>query len=109
MKNYVQPGSNLTLPAPGAVSSGDGVLVGAIFGIASYDAAQNADVVIATQGVFTMPKVSTDAFAIGGAVYWDDAQALVTVTTAGNTKIGVAVTAAGNPSGEVAVRLNGAF
>jgi predicted RecA/RadA family phage recombinase len=63
--DLIQPGSNLTLPAPAAVSTGDGVLVGPIFGIASVDAALNADVVIATQGVFTMPKVSTDAFAIG--------------------------------------------
>ena len=33
MKNYVQPGNTITLTAPYAVASGDGLLVGAIFGI----------------------------------------------------------------------------
>ena len=39
MKNYVQPGNTITLTAPYAVTSGDGLLVGSIFGIASGAAA----------------------------------------------------------------------
>ena len=35
MKNYVQPGNTITLTAPYAVTSGDGLLVGAIFGVAA--------------------------------------------------------------------------
>ena len=34
MKNYIQPGKTISLAAPYAVTSGDGLLVGAIFGIA---------------------------------------------------------------------------
>ena len=41
MKNSVQPGNTMTLTAPYAVTSGDGLLVGSIFGIASGDAALN--------------------------------------------------------------------
>ena len=37
--NYVQPGKTITLAAPYAVSSGDGLLVGAIFGVATASAA----------------------------------------------------------------------
>ena len=33
MKTYVQPGNTITLTAPYAVASGDGLLVGSIFGI----------------------------------------------------------------------------
>ena len=33
MKNYVQPGNTITLTAPYAIASGDGLLVGSIFGI----------------------------------------------------------------------------
>ena len=35
MKNYVQPGNTITLTAPYAVVSGDGLLVGSIFGVAA--------------------------------------------------------------------------
>ncbi len=39
MKNFVQPGNTITLTAPYAVASGDGLLVGSIFGIAAGAAA----------------------------------------------------------------------
>ena len=32
MKNYVQPGNTITLTAPYAVASGDGLLAGAVVG-----------------------------------------------------------------------------
>ena len=64
---------------------------------------------VVTVGVFELPKVSTDVFAVGAAVYWDNNAKLMTSTTTSNTKIGVAVKAAANPSGSVNVRLNGTF
>ncbi|MGR9137147.1 DUF2190 family protein [Rhizobium leguminosarum] len=109
MKNYLQKGENLTLPAPYAVSSGDGALIGSIFGVAAGDAESGADADLVTVGVFTLPKVSTDVMAVGDPVYWDDTAKLVTITATDNTKIGVSVTAAVNPSGTTDVRLNGAF
>jgi len=109
MKNYVQKGENLTLPAPYAVTSGDGALIGNIFGVAAGDAAEGAEVDLVTVGVFTLPKVSTDAIAVGAAVYWDDDAKLITTTATDNTKIGVSVATAVNPSGTTDVRLNGVF
>ena len=109
MKNYVQKGENLTLPAPYAVSSGDGALIGTIFGVAAGDAAEGAEVDLVTVGVFTLPKVSTDAIAVGAAVYWDDDAKLITTTATDNTKIGVSIATAVNPSGTTDVRLNGTF
>ena len=109
MKNHVQCGDNLTLPAPYDVSSGDGVLVGAIFGVAACDALTGADVDIVTREVFTLDKVAGDDFSIGEAAYWDNAAKLVTVTAAGNTRIGVAVAPAAAGTGTVDVRLNGSF
>jgi predicted RecA/RadA family phage recombinase len=109
MRNFKQKGENLTLPAPYAVSSGDGALVGSIFGIAAGDAANGAEVDLVTVGVFVMPKVSTDVMAVGTPVYWDDTAKLVTITATDNTKIGVSVATAVNPSGTTSVRLNGAF
>lgn len=59
MKNYVQPGNTITLTAPYAVTSGDGLLVGSIFGIASADAALNDPVEAALTGVFGDAKMTT--------------------------------------------------
>ena len=109
MKNYIQAGANLTLAAPYNVISGGGVKSGLIFGVASGDALPGADVDVVTVGVFDLPKVSTDVFAVGAAVFWDNTAKLMTSTTTSNTKIGVAVKAAANPSGSVNVRLNGTF
>lgn len=38
MRNYIQPGDNLTLNAPAAVISGQGVQIGDLFGVANGDA-----------------------------------------------------------------------
>jgi predicted RecA/RadA family phage recombinase len=107
MKNYVQKGENLTLAAPYTVASGGGVLIGDIFGVAAGDAQNGAEVDLVTSGVFTLAKVSTDAFTIGAPVFWDDSAKLATTDDDGaaNPRIGVAVTAAANPSGFVNVKL----
>jgi predicted RecA/RadA family phage recombinase len=109
MKNYVQKGENLTIAAPYDVTSGAFLKSGLIVGVASGDALSGADVDVVTVGIFDLPKVSTDVFAVGATVYWNDTSKLITSTTSGNTKIGVAVEAVGNPSGSVNVRLNGTF
>ncbi|MFZ4411089.1 MAG: capsid cement protein, partial [Paracraurococcus sp.] len=53
MRNYVQPGDSLALAVPYAagVTSGQGVLVGAIFGVAAVDGVQNAVIECQTKGV----------------------------------------------------------
>ena len=109
MRNYVQPGENITITATAAATSGEGVLIGNLFGIAAGDAAIGEALDLVTVGVFTMPKVSTDALAVGDAVYWDDTAKLATADddTGNNVEIGLAVTVAGNPSGAVNVRLHG--
>lgn len=109
MKNYVQNGVNLTLPAPTNVLSGAGVLIGSIFGVAAESALSGEDFDVVTRGVFELPKVSAQAITVGAKVYWDDTAKLVTTTATSNTLVGVAVTAAANPSATVAVRLNGSF
>lgn len=109
MKNFVQPGNVLSLTAPYAVSSGGGLKVGSIFGVASKDADNGATVEAAVTGVYTLPKTSALAISIGDKVYWDDTAKEVNKTASGNTLVGVAVSAAANPSSTVAVRLNGSF
>jgi predicted RecA/RadA family phage recombinase len=109
MRNHVQKGENITIPSPAAVASGDLVVVGALYGVAAGDADTGGDLDVVTVGVFDLPKVSALAINLGDKVYFDSSSKLVSKTASGNTYIGVAVTAAVNPSATVNVRLNGAF
>lgn len=109
MKNYVQRGDTLTLTAPYDVLSGAGLKVGSIFGVAAFDAANGASVEASVVGVFDIKKTSAQAWTQGAAIYWDDTNKETTTTSSGNTKIGVAATAAANPSAAGRVRLNGSF
>lgn len=111
MKNYVQPGNTLTLTAPYAVTSGDGLLVGSIFGVAAGDAASGAAVEAALTGVFDLTKIGSQAWTVGAKVYWDDTNKRCTTVATDNTLIGVAVEAVAGGAGDTIgrVRLNGSF
>lgn len=114
MKNYVAPGAALVVTAPDGtedvdVSSGDIVKVGAIVGVAVNDAAMGEEVVINTTGIYSVAKVSAQAWGVGDAIYFDAATKLATTTSGGNTLIGVATAIAANPSATGEVRLDGAF
>lgn len=105
MRNFVQPGRFVTIAAPAALSSGDGVLIGDLFGVAATDAGIGASVEIATEGVFDLPKeATTDAFDVGDAVEWDLANDRIAALSTG-VKIGVAVAAAGATAATARVRL----
>lgn len=95
MKNYVQPGNTLTVPAPsGGVSSGDPVAIGSLRGFASADAAEGDDVAIARTGVFTVVKESGAAWAVGDKVYLKADGSAFNKTATANTLFGFATKAA---------------
>ncbi len=107
MKNYIQDGAVVTLPAPYDRLSGQGVLVGQLFGVAQAGALSGADVAMVTRGVFELAKTSAQAWTLGVAIYWDDTAKVVTTPATSNTLIGKAMAVAANPSGLGTVRLNG--
>jgi predicted RecA/RadA family phage recombinase len=94
MKNFVQSGVNLTLTAPYAVTSGQGALVGSLFGVASTDLANGASGEFVTLGVFDLPKATGEAWTVGQKIYWDNTNRRTTTTLTSNTLIGVAMLAA---------------
>lgn len=106
MKNYVQAGNVIPVPAPSAVVSGQGVRIGVLFGVASFDAAQGQSLELAVTGVFRLAKTTAQAWTVGAPIY-ATAAGLATTAAAGNLLIGVATEAAANPSGTGLVRLNG--
>jgi predicted RecA/RadA family phage recombinase len=106
MRNFIQPGVNVTVTAPYALTSGQGCQVGDLFGVAVTDALISTPVEITTQGVFELNKLATDVVTAGAIIYWDNTNRRCTVTASTNRKIGQAVAAAGSGVGIVQVRLS---
>ncbi len=109
MKNYVQLGDNITLPAPYAVASGAPALVGAVVGIASTDAAQGEDVAFVRVGVFNpVPKAAGTAWVAGTTkIYFDATAKAFTATAGSNPLCGVAAAAAASAATTGSVLLTG--
>ena len=96
MRNYVQPGDSLALAVPyaGGVTSGQGVLVGALFGVAAVDGVQNAVIECQTKGVFDITKEPALGITAGARVFWDNTNRRLTTTATGNFQVGIAAVAA---------------
>ena len=107
MKNYTQHGNIVSLLAPYAVASGDGLLVGALFAVATSAAANGAEVEALTNGTVQITALSTDTGSVGAKVYWDNTNKRVTTTASGNTLIGCLMAAKTNGQTSATVRLNG--
>jgi len=109
MRTYIQEGEIVTLTAPYAVASGDGLLVGLIFGVATAAAAISTPVEASTRGVFAITAVTADTATVGAAAYWDNAAKKITTTVGSNTKVGVFLVAKGGTDTTATIRLNGVF
>lgn len=109
MKGFVEPGRSLTLAAPFPVVPGDGVIIGALFGVAAGNAALGEPIEVVLEGEVDLPKVAPEAWVPGQRVFWDRAARRATTVVATNTLIGVATeaVAAGPMETEGRVRLNG--
>ena len=97
----------------GAVNIGAVVAIGMIFGILTTGAAAldttlaNAATGQATiNGMFELPKLSTDTFVEGARLYWDSANSRVSTTAKGNSYIGIAGEIGTNGQTRVDVILN---
>jgi predicted RecA/RadA family phage recombinase len=107
MKNFIQDGNVLPLTAPRAVAAGEGFQVGSLFAVATAAAASSAAVEGCITGVYSLTKVSAQAWTVGAAIYWDNTAFNCTTTVGSNKLIGYAVEAAVNPSSTGIVRLSG--
>lgn len=107
MKNYIQAGANLSVIATAAAAAGAGVKEGSLFGIAQADVEAAGSVTIVRKGVFSVAKVSAQAWTIGAKIYWDDTAKLFTTVSTSNTLVGAATAVAANPSSTGDVLLTG--
>lgn len=102
MKNLVADGNIIPLIAPYTLLSGQGLLVGMIFGIAQYDAAIGIEVEALVEGVVTINKIGSQAWTQGAAVYWDNTNRRATTVATGNKFIGYCTTAVAGGAGDTA-------
>jgi predicted RecA/RadA family phage recombinase len=107
MRNFVQPGKTITVPAPYNIESGWVVLLGDLVGVAAGDAQTGQPLDLTLEGVFSLPKASADVITAGAMVGWDSANSQVTtVESEQDALIGHAVQAAGSGVGLINVRLS---
>ena len=97
MRNCIRPDARsipMVVPYSGGVLSGQGMLVGAFFGVAASDAAQNAPVECETRGEFELTKEPALAISQGARVFWDNTNRRITTTATGNFQVGLCTVAA---------------
>ena len=106
MKTFKQAGNVLTLTPAADVAAGVGYLFGAgLFGVATQAVANGAAGEFVVEGIVEIAKTSALAIAVGDRVFWDAGNKVVNKTSAAQQCVGVAVTAASNPSGTVQIKL----
>jgi predicted RecA/RadA family phage recombinase len=110
MKNYIQDGDTITVTAPSNVTSGDLVQVGRIRGIATTTVLSGAPVALKTTGVFSIPKLGSEAFAtVGLPVYCvlsgDGVKTVTTASTTANVLVGINLATSAASPGSLLVKL----
>jgi predicted RecA/RadA family phage recombinase len=108
MKNFVQEGRYVEVALPYARLSGEGVLVGSLFGVCVVDGASGASINIDTEGVYDLTAAtgaSTDA-TVGAAAYWDNTAKKVTPVSTNNTLVGKFLAAKATADAVARVRLS---
>lgn len=107
-KNYVAPGETIPVTLTGTVTSGSGILVGSLLGVALNDGGSGDTIQVAIEGVFDLPALEAAEFAAGDAIIWDvsDGEAISTGQSNDDLDGGaVAIAASGDDSEVVRVKL----
>jgi len=91
MNAFIHDGKHLIVSAPYEVHNGDGICVGALFGIAATWAEMGQLVPMAADGVFDIRKVNTEHWGVGTRIHWDDNNRIFTCNPDAGKFVGVAV------------------
>lgn len=106
MKNFVSEGKTITATVAADIASGVGLLIGGILGVACKDY-KNGDTncEFAVEGVFTLPKLSTDTLVKGQKLWWDEGNKRLTEIASTLEPCAIAWEVAGNGVATVAAKL----
>ena len=107
--NFAAPGEIVDVLAPYDRTSGQGCLVGQLFGICLNTALSGEALSLQVVGSHKdVAKLSAQAWTVGACLYWDNTNKRLTTVASGNTLVGCATAIAANPSATGNIRLNGA-
>lgn len=93
MKNFIQPGNSIDFTAGADLVSGQGLLIGSLFGVVTGAVANGEKGALLIEGVVELPKNTATAFAVGAPVEWDDTAKELVAAAAGDIDVGYAVEA----------------
>ncbi len=107
-QSFQQTGNTLRLLAPyDRLTSGLGAKVGAFFGVSCDTVLSGVEGSFETTGVHDLAKLTTDVWAVGDRLYWDDSNKRLTLDSAGGMFVGVAYEITANPSSTGLCKLSG--
>ena len=104
MQNKFGNGEVITVTSPsGGTTTGVGVLIGSLFGLAVDTSNAGDTIAIETEGEFDHTSDTGTAWAVGDTLYWDNTNKRLTKTSSGNTKVGYCtnVKASGATTGRI--------
>lgn len=105
MRNLLSNGSQVRLLAPYALSTGDGVQIGSLFGVAAGAAAIGGLFDMIMVGEVRITAVSSDTGAVGTPMYWDNTARALTTTAGANMCVGVLTSAKTSGQTQATIRL----
>lgn len=106
-QNRIQAGNHMPHTLTADATSGNGILVGDLFGVALNTGVSGDDIQVSLEGVWELPKTTADVVTQGAPLYWDDTAKEVTTddNSGANKQAGFAFAAAGNGDETVQVKL----
>ena len=105
MKNFIQPGKSVDVALPADKVSGDGVMIGSLFGVLVSSGLSGETKAIEVEGVFEMPKLTANVMAVGAKVNWNNVNFEFQLATSTLDNAATVVEAADGTKSVVKVRL----
>lgn len=107
--NKIQDGKTIqyTNTTGEIINSNTAILIGKRIGVAVSNIPNGETGILEVEGVFLLPKLSTDNISQGDILYWDNTNKRLTTTATGNTQAGYAFESAGSGTTQVKIKING--
>lgn len=104
--NYYQDGDIIDFIATADIKSGELAIKGKIIGVAITDIKLDEVGAVQRTGIWTLPKEAGKTFGQGDEAYYDTTNKVITSTSSGTTKVGIAAYPSASADTEVNVLIN---
>lgn len=107
MKNYLGAVAPITVLSDGTHVSGAFVVIGGIYGVTGIDVVVGDNMPLHTEGVFTLPKTTSEAWVAGERLFWNTSTKKFTIdaTKLPVNAVAAAIAGSADATGPVALGL----